>query len=162
MSETGATDTAAFIARWEPSGGKELANYQSFLIELCALLGVAPPEPTTADDRHNAYVFERSVPFLHSAPVQRPYGTDSGCPIGPSRLPGARQCRRDGDPFYQGAHRQADGAPRELGEAGLGQEGGGEASRMTPILHEPAKRFLLTRGRVCYFPLTRRSSGERR
>ena len=67
MSETGATDTtAAFITRWEPSGGKELANYQSFLIELCALLGVAPPEPTTADDRHNAYVFERSVPFLHS------------------------------------------------------------------------------------------------
>lgn len=44
MSETGATDitAAAFIARWEPSGGKELANYQSFLIELCALLGVAP------------------------------------------------------------------------------------------------------------------------
>ncbi len=48
---------AAFIARWQPSGGKELANYQSFLIELCTLLGVAPPEPTTTDDRHNAYVF---------------------------------------------------------------------------------------------------------
>ncbi len=44
--------TATFIARWQPSGGKELANYQSFLIELCTLLGVAPPEPTTTDDRH--------------------------------------------------------------------------------------------------------------
>lgn len=37
-----ADTTAAFIARWELSGGKELANYQSFLIELCSLLGVAP------------------------------------------------------------------------------------------------------------------------
>jgi hypothetical protein len=38
MTETpSAAET--FIARWEPSGGKELANYQSFLIELCALLG---------------------------------------------------------------------------------------------------------------------------
>ena len=55
---------APFIARWQPSGGKELANYQSFLIELCALLGVAPPEPTTTDDRHNAYVFERAVPSV--------------------------------------------------------------------------------------------------
>jgi len=51
-----------FIARWQPSGGKELANYQSFLIELCSLLGVSPPDPTTTDDRHNAYVFERAVP----------------------------------------------------------------------------------------------------
>ncbi len=55
---------APFIARWQPSGGKELANYQSFLIELCTLLGVAPPEPTTTDDRHNAYVFERAVPSV--------------------------------------------------------------------------------------------------
>lgn len=61
-SQTADIMTAAFITRWEPSGGKELANYQSFLIELCALLGVAPPDPTTADDRHNSYVFERSVP----------------------------------------------------------------------------------------------------
>ena len=60
------TIAAAFIARWEPSGGKELANYQSFLIELCSLLGVAPPDPTTTDDRQNAYVFERAVPYLHS------------------------------------------------------------------------------------------------
>lgn len=52
---------AAFIARWEPSGGKELANYQSFLNELCLLLEVEPPEPTKPDDRLNAYVFERAV-----------------------------------------------------------------------------------------------------
>ena len=67
MNERQTTDAiaAAFIARWEPSGGKELANYQSFLIELCALLDVTPPDPTTTDDRQNAYVFERAVPWLH-------------------------------------------------------------------------------------------------
>ncbi|MEK6534468.1 MAG: hypothetical protein AABZ40_02270 [Thermodesulfobacteriota bacterium] len=41
--QTADTIAVAFIARWELSGGKELANYQSFLIELCSLLGVAPP-----------------------------------------------------------------------------------------------------------------------
>jgi len=56
----------AFIARWEPSGGKELANYQSFLNELCVLLDVETPHPTMPDDRQNAYVFERAVPWLHS------------------------------------------------------------------------------------------------
>jgi hypothetical protein len=53
---------AEFIARWGPSGGRELANYQSFLNELCLLLKVEPPEPTKPDDRLNAYVFERAVP----------------------------------------------------------------------------------------------------
>ncbi len=43
-----------------------MANYQSFLIELCSLLGVAQPDPTMTDDRRNAYVFERAVPYLHS------------------------------------------------------------------------------------------------
>ncbi|MCG2741701.1 MAG: hypothetical protein L6300_15910 [Syntrophaceae bacterium] len=64
--QTADTIAAAFIARWELSGGKELANYQSFLIELCSLLDVAPPDPTTTNDQRNAYVFERSVPYLHS------------------------------------------------------------------------------------------------
>jgi hypothetical protein len=63
-TDTNCDIAAIFIARWEPSGGKELANYQSFLIELCTLLCVAPPEPTTADDRQNAYVFERAVPSV--------------------------------------------------------------------------------------------------
>jgi hypothetical protein len=64
--QTADTIAADFIARWEPTGGKELANYQSFLIELCSLLGVAPPDPTTTDDMRNAYVFERAVHYLHS------------------------------------------------------------------------------------------------
>jgi len=163
MSETGATDTtAAFIARWGPSGGKELANYQFFLIELCTLPGScrrSRPLRTTA-----ITPMSPSAPSPFStAPLSKGHTAQiQAVRLALCRLPGARQCLRDGDPFYQGAHRQGDGAHREPGEAGLGQEGGGEASRMTPILHEPAKRFLLTGGRVCYFPLTRRSSSERR
>jgi hypothetical protein len=54
---------AMFIARWEASQGAEHANYQLFLSELCDLIGVPRPEPARADDRDNAYVFERAVRF---------------------------------------------------------------------------------------------------
>ena len=37
----------------------------SFLSELCDLLGVARPDPSKPDDEENAYVFERSVTFHH-------------------------------------------------------------------------------------------------
>ena len=40
------TDAAeAFIARWSAAGGSERANYQLFIGELCALLGVEAPQP---------------------------------------------------------------------------------------------------------------------
>ena len=50
-----------FISRWQRSGGAELANSQSFLKELCQLLGVPEPEPTQADESKNTYVFEKAV-----------------------------------------------------------------------------------------------------
>jgi hypothetical protein len=50
-----------FITRWQRSGGAELANSQSFLKELCQLLGVPEPEPTQADESQNSYVFEKAV-----------------------------------------------------------------------------------------------------
>jgi len=50
-----------FISRWQRSGGAELANSQSFLKELCQLLGVPEPEPTQADESQNVYVFEKAV-----------------------------------------------------------------------------------------------------
>lgn len=50
-----------FISRWQRSGGAELANSQSFLKELCKLLGVPQPEPTQADESKNSYVFEKAV-----------------------------------------------------------------------------------------------------
>jgi len=50
-----------FIQRWQRSGGAELANSQSFLKELCQLLGVPEPEPTRSDESQNTYVFEKAV-----------------------------------------------------------------------------------------------------
>ncbi len=37
-------DVDAFIARWQNTGGKERANYQLFLTELCQLLGLPGPD----------------------------------------------------------------------------------------------------------------------
>ena len=59
MSDPAAID--AFIARWENSGAAERANYQLFLSELCDLLDVPRPNPTSADPSQNRYVFERAV-----------------------------------------------------------------------------------------------------
>lgn len=52
----------AFIARWEATGGSERANYQMFLTELCALIGVAGPDPSGQVVSRNDYVFERRIP----------------------------------------------------------------------------------------------------
>ena len=51
----------AFIARWSGVQASELATAQSFVIELCELLGVPKPHPTPAQD----YMFERPVTFAH-------------------------------------------------------------------------------------------------
>lgn len=52
----------AFIARWQDrEGGQERANYALFLPELCAILGLAPPDPANASTQGNDYVFERVV-----------------------------------------------------------------------------------------------------
>ena len=62
------TDPAAidaFIARWEKSGGAELANFQMFADELCDLLGLPRPDPSQELNEFNDYVFERRVAFKH-------------------------------------------------------------------------------------------------
>ncbi|SOD89874.1 class I SAM-dependent DNA methyltransferase [Spirosoma fluviale] len=56
-----------FITRWEISGGAERANYVLFLQDLCDLLGVARPDPTTHDPAQDAYVTERAVTFQDGA-----------------------------------------------------------------------------------------------
>ncbi len=55
----------AFITRWTSVGGSERANYQLFLTELAALLGLPRPDPASDDTRDNSYVFERRVTFNH-------------------------------------------------------------------------------------------------
>lgn len=57
------TSLPEFITRWKESGAAERANCQLFLGELCDVLGVERPHPSQADDRQNAYVFERAVTF---------------------------------------------------------------------------------------------------
>lgn len=52
-----------FEARWLRSGGAEHANYGLFLQDLCDLLEVPRPDPTTDDPAQDAYVFERGVTF---------------------------------------------------------------------------------------------------
>ncbi len=54
---------AEFVARWRTSGGGEIANSQSFLKELCQLLGLPEPDPTVPEESANRYVFEKAVKF---------------------------------------------------------------------------------------------------
>jgi len=51
----------AFIERWEHSGAAERSNYVLFLSELCALLDLPRPDPSSPDNAQNSYVFERSI-----------------------------------------------------------------------------------------------------
>ena len=51
----------AFIAAWRDTGGSELANTQSFVNGLCAVLGASAPKGSRTDDASNDYVFERRV-----------------------------------------------------------------------------------------------------
>ena len=55
------TATQAFITRWSGTTASELATAQSFVIDLCTLLGVPSPHPTPEQD----YMFERPVTFAH-------------------------------------------------------------------------------------------------
>ena len=50
---------AAFIQRWQGNTASELSTSQSFIIDLCELLGVPRPHPTPARD----YMFERPITF---------------------------------------------------------------------------------------------------
>ncbi len=56
--------TAAFIARWsgvQLTDASELSSSQTFVLELCALLGVPTPLPSAERD----YMFERPITFAH-------------------------------------------------------------------------------------------------
>ena len=52
-----------FESIWKSAGGAERANYSLFLQDLCALLDVARPDPTTDSPIQDAYVLERAVEF---------------------------------------------------------------------------------------------------
>jgi hypothetical protein len=58
---TGAAPPEVFIAKWRGVTASELSTSQSFLIDLCRLLGVPEPHATQEQD----YLFERPVTFQH-------------------------------------------------------------------------------------------------
>jgi hypothetical protein len=51
----------AFIDKWNGVEASELSTSQSFLLDLCRLLGVDAPHPTAEQD----YMFERPITFVH-------------------------------------------------------------------------------------------------
>ncbi|HEU4775083.1 MAG TPA: DNA methyltransferase [Lysobacter sp.] len=62
MNKNGADEGAlAFITKWQGITASELSTSQSFLIDLCALLGVDMPHATAEQD----YMFERPITFAH-------------------------------------------------------------------------------------------------
>ena len=69
MQEGHSTDTSdtynaaasAFIQRWQGVTASELSTAQSFVTQLCELLGVQAPHPTPEQN----YMFERPVTFSH-------------------------------------------------------------------------------------------------
>ncbi len=58
---TNSTEALAFIARWKGVTASELSTAQSFIMELCDLLGVSKPHP----DESRRYMFERPITFVH-------------------------------------------------------------------------------------------------
>lgn len=54
----------AFIARWSASAAAERANKDLFLTELCDVLGVQRPQPSTGDPERDRYVFEKGALIL--------------------------------------------------------------------------------------------------
>ena len=56
-----ATAAHAFIAKWRGVTASELATAQSFVIDLCDLLGLPRPHATPEQD----YMFERPITFAH-------------------------------------------------------------------------------------------------
>lgn len=54
-------DVASFIDKWRESAASERANKDAFLIDLCDVLGVPRPAPTTGDPSRDLYVFEKQI-----------------------------------------------------------------------------------------------------
>ena len=59
----------AFVSKWAASGAAERANKDLFLADLCAVLGVAPPDPSTGNPERDSYVFEREAKLAHEGGV---------------------------------------------------------------------------------------------
>lgn len=54
-------DISAFIEKWSASSGSEAANKDAFLLDLCDVLDVPRPNPTTGRAIDDRYVFEKDA-----------------------------------------------------------------------------------------------------
>ncbi|WP_330947856.1 DNA methyltransferase [Thermomonas sp. LB-4] len=72
MTDAAAQAADAFIAKWKGTAASELSTSQSFLIELCELLGVDRPHATAEQD----YMFERPLTFHHADGSKSPGRVD--------------------------------------------------------------------------------------
>ncbi len=57
-------NVSSFIDKWKQSGASGRANKDSFLRDLCDMLGVPHPDPATGDADRDRYVFERDAVLL--------------------------------------------------------------------------------------------------
>jgi len=55
----------SFITRWSKSAAAERANKDAFILELCDVIDVPRPEPTTGDPEQDCYVFEHDAQIIH-------------------------------------------------------------------------------------------------
>jgi len=71
MSEVDSAKIEDLIERSSRSGGSEIANFQTFVHDLCEALALPRPDYAGQENALNNYVFERRVDFKH------PNGTTS-------------------------------------------------------------------------------------
>ncbi len=113
---------ADFIARWSGVTASELSTAQSFVRELCDLLGVPLPHPTPALD----YMFERPVTFRHGDGSSSPGRIDcyrrGAFVLEAKKLRAATDTRRFDDALLR-ARAQAEGYARALEPAELAAAG---------------------------------------
>ena len=72
MTDTDVDAAERFIGKWKGSAASELSTSQSFLIDLCELLGVERPHATAEQD----YMFERPLTFHHADGSKSPGRVD--------------------------------------------------------------------------------------
>ncbi|MBN8777769.1 class I SAM-dependent DNA methyltransferase [Thiomonas arsenitoxydans] len=117
-----AARAADFIARWSGVAASELSTAQSFVRELCELLGVPVPHPTPELD----YMFERPITFRHGDGSSSPGRIDcyrrGAFVLEAKKLRASADTRRFDDALLR-ARAQAEGYARALEPAELAAGG---------------------------------------
>src|SRR5690625_1188768 len=92
-----------FISRWKGKDGGERSNYQLFISELCDLLEVPRPYPSSSNNTENAYVFERSVEMVRTESGVRSQGSQESSPNLKSKIENLKSSTGFIDCYKRGA-----------------------------------------------------------